>query len=221
MRWAAGLHDPPAERRHRRGAEVRPEAANTPRLSRHGTRESGVVYIAQPLDRPDDLPGRTYKIKWLGSDHAIYITINDIVQDGRRRPFEIFINSKNMEHHAWTVALNADDLGGVPPRRRRSRSWSRKLKAVFDPRGGQWMEGRYVRRCWRRSAASSTPSDHRVRLAPTVSSGRWAEDRRAAPAAGGDPATSPGDPAAATGAAAPVELRRSRSRIRSGFATPA
>src|SRR5690349_4888523 len=68
-------------------------------------REAGVVYIAQPLDRPEDLPGRTYKIKWPGSDHAIYITINDVMQDGRRRPFEIFINSKNMEHYAWTVAL--------------------------------------------------------------------------------------------------------------------
>jgi ribonucleoside-diphosphate reductase alpha chain len=68
------------------------------------TRDS-VVYIAQPLDRPEDLPGKTYKIKWPGSDHAIYITINDVIQDGRRRPFEIFINSKNMEHYAWTVAL--------------------------------------------------------------------------------------------------------------------
>src|SRR3546814_15232620 len=65
----------------------------------------GVVYMTQPLDRPEALPGHTYKIKWPESDHAIYITIYDVVQDGRRRPFEVFINSKNMEHYAWTVGL--------------------------------------------------------------------------------------------------------------------
>ncbi|HWC63866.1 MAG TPA: adenosylcobalamin-dependent ribonucleoside-diphosphate reductase, partial [Rhizomicrobium sp.] len=56
-----------------------------------------VVYMTRPFDRPETLPGRTYKIKWLESDHAFYITINDIEKDGRRRPFEVFINSKNME----------------------------------------------------------------------------------------------------------------------------
>jgi ribonucleoside-diphosphate reductase alpha chain len=61
--------------------------------------------MTQPLDRPEVLPGETYKIKWPDSDHAIYITINDIEKDGRRRPFEVFINSKNMEHYAWTLAL--------------------------------------------------------------------------------------------------------------------
>src|SRR3546814_18450073 len=65
----------------------------------------GVVYMTQPLDRPEALPGNTYKIKWPESDHAIYITINDVIQDGRRRPFEVFINSKKMEHYAWTVGL--------------------------------------------------------------------------------------------------------------------
>src|SRR5712671_2829575 len=65
----------------------------------------GVVYMTQPLSRPEALPGQTYKIRWPDSEHALYITLNDIVQDGRRRPFEVFINSKNMEHYAWTVAL--------------------------------------------------------------------------------------------------------------------
>ncbi|WP_230549514.1 adenosylcobalamin-dependent ribonucleoside-diphosphate reductase [Reyranella aquatilis] len=105
--------------------------------------ESGVVYIAQPLDRPQDLPGRTYKIKWPGSDHAIYITINDLMQDGRRRPFEIFINSKNMEHYAWTVALTRM-ISAVFRRGGDVSFVVEELKAVFDPRGGQWMEGRYV-----------------------------------------------------------------------------
>jgi len=52
----------------------------------------GVVYMTQPLDRPGALPGSTYKVRWPESDHAIYITINDIIQDGRHRPFEVFIN---------------------------------------------------------------------------------------------------------------------------------
>ena len=102
-----------------------------------------VVYIAQPLDRPEDLPGKTYKIKWPGSDHAIYITINDVMQDGRRRPFEIFINSKNMEHYAWTVALTRM-ISAVFRRGGDVSFVVEELKAVFDPRGGQWMEGKYV-----------------------------------------------------------------------------
>ena len=85
----------------------------------------GVVYMTQPLNRPEALPGNTYKIAWPESEHALYITINDIVQDGRRRPFEIFINSKNMEHYAWTVGADAHDQRRVPPRRRRVASWSR------------------------------------------------------------------------------------------------
>ena len=89
------------------------------------------------------LPGFTYKLKWPDCDHAIYITINDIVQDGRRRPFEIFINSKNMEHYAWTVALTRM-ISAVFRRGGDVSFVVEELKAVFDPRGGQWMEGRYV-----------------------------------------------------------------------------
>ena len=123
--------------------EVKPaEARSVPALV-PATRESGVVYIAQPLDRPEELPGRTYKIKWPGSDHAIYITINDVMQDGRRRPFEIFINSKNMKHYAWTVALTRM-ISAVFRRGGDVSFVVEELKAVFDPRGGQWMEGRYV-----------------------------------------------------------------------------
>ncbi|VAW17342.1 Ribonucleotide reductase of class II (coenzyme B12-dependent) [hydrothermal vent metagenome] len=109
-----------------------------------------VVYLAQPLDRDRVLPGFTYKLKWPDSDHAIYITINDLVesgngpaQGGRRRPFEIFINSKNMEHYAWTVALTRM-ISAVFRRGGDVSFVVEELKAVFDPRGGQWMEGRYV-----------------------------------------------------------------------------
>jgi len=103
----------------------------------------GVVYMTQPLNRPEELPGRTYKIRWPDTDHAIYITLNDIVQDGRRRPFEIFINSKNMEHYAWTVALTRM-ISAVFRRGGDVSFVVDELKAVFDPRGGQWMGGHYV-----------------------------------------------------------------------------
>jgi ribonucleoside-diphosphate reductase alpha chain len=102
-----------------------------------------VVYMSQPLSRPEALPGQTYKINWPESEHAMYITINDVVQDGRRRPFEIFINSKNMEHYAWTVALTRM-ISAVFRRGGDVSFVVEEMKAVFDPRGGAWMDGRYV-----------------------------------------------------------------------------
>jgi len=103
----------------------------------------GVVYMTQPLSRPEALPGQTYKIRWPDSEHALYITLNDIVQDGRRRPFEVFINSKNMEHYAWTVALTRM-ISAVFRRGGDVSFVVEEMKAVFDPRGGAWMEGKYV-----------------------------------------------------------------------------
>jgi ribonucleoside-diphosphate reductase alpha chain len=103
----------------------------------------GVVYMTQPLSRPEALPGQTYKVRWPDSEHALYITLNDIIQDGRRRPFEIFINSKNMEHYAWTVALTRM-ISAVFRRGGDVSFVVEEMKAVFDPRGGAWMEGRYV-----------------------------------------------------------------------------
>ena len=105
--------------------------------------EGSVVYMSEPLERPEVLPGRTYKLRWPESDHAIYITINDIIQDGRRRPFEIFINSKNMEHYAWTLALTRM-ISAVFRRGGDVSFVVEELKAVFDPRGGSWMGGKYV-----------------------------------------------------------------------------
>ncbi len=102
-----------------------------------------VVYLSEPLDRPAALEGQTYKVKWPGSEHALYITINDIVTAGHRRPFEVFINSKNMEHFAWTVALTRM-ISAVFRRGGDISFVVEELKAVFDPRGGAWMDGRYI-----------------------------------------------------------------------------
>jgi ribonucleoside-diphosphate reductase alpha chain len=123
------LEAPPAEVRTARAKDV--------------YEAGGVVYMTQPLDRPEALPGRTYKLRWPESEHAIYVTINDIVQDGRRRPFEVFINSKNMEHYAWTVGLTR--MVSAVFRRGGDVSFVvEELKAVFDPRGGAWIDGHYV-----------------------------------------------------------------------------
>ena len=102
-----------------------------------------VVYMSDPLDRPTELEGATYKLKWPDSNHAIYVTVNDIVLNGHRRPFEVFINSKNMEHFAWTVALTRM-ISAVFRRGGDVSFVVEELKAVFDPRGGAWMGGKYV-----------------------------------------------------------------------------
>ena len=113
--------------------------AQAPLLAQDGE----VIYLSEPLDRPAALEGSTYKVKWPGSEHALYITINDIVIAGHRRPFEVFINSKNMEHFAWTVALTRM-ISAVFRRGGDISFVVEELKAVFDPRGGAWMEGKYI-----------------------------------------------------------------------------
>ncbi|MEM1302621.1 MAG: adenosylcobalamin-dependent ribonucleoside-diphosphate reductase, partial [Pseudomonadota bacterium] len=102
-----------------------------------------VVYMSEPLDRPEELEGATYKLKWPDSNHAIYVTVNDIRLNGKRRPFEVFINSKNMEHYAWTVALTRM-ISAVFRRGGDVSFVVEELKAVFDPRGGAWMGGKYI-----------------------------------------------------------------------------
>ncbi len=106
--------------------------------------QATIEHKAPPLTpRPEHLIGSTYKIKWPESEHALYVTVNDIDDEGRRRPFEIFVNSKNMEHYAWTLALTRM-ISAVFRRGGDVTFVAEELKAVFDPRGGAWMNGRYV-----------------------------------------------------------------------------
>ena len=102
-----------------------------------------IIYMSEPLDRPSTLDGNTYKIKWPDSEHAIYVTINDIIVNDKRRPFEVFINSKNMEHFAWTVGLTRM-ISAVFRRGGDVSFVVDELKAVFDPRGGAWVGGKYI-----------------------------------------------------------------------------
>ncbi len=113
--------------------------SSTEPMTPHGD----VIYMSEPLDRPQSLEGHTYKLKWPDSEHAIYLTVNDIIINGHRRPFEVFINSKNMEHFAWTVALTRM-ISAVFRRGGDVSFVVEELKAVFDPRGGAWIKGKYI-----------------------------------------------------------------------------
>ncbi len=105
---------------------------------------STVHQMFQPLERPEFLKGHTYKLNWPESEHALYVTLNDFLDDnGRERPFEVFINSKNMEHYAWTVAL-CRMISAVFRRGGDVSFVVEELKNVFDPRGGHWVGGKYV-----------------------------------------------------------------------------
>ncbi|MBF0368463.1 MAG: TSCPD domain-containing protein [Magnetococcales bacterium] len=95
----------------------------------------------QPLlQRPEDLEGATYKVKTPLSEHALYVTINDVVVNGQRRPFEIFINSKNMENFSWIVALTRV-LSAVFRHGGDATFLVEELRSVFDPRGGYFKPG--------------------------------------------------------------------------------
>jgi len=93
--------------------------------------------------RPEALQGSTYKIKTGGSEHAMYVSMTYIEEDGKKRPYEVFMNSKNMEHFAWTVALTRM-ISAIFRRGGDVSFVVEELKAVFDPRGGSWVKGRYI-----------------------------------------------------------------------------
>lgn len=97
----------------------------------------------EPARRSEKLDGTTYKLKWPDTAHAHYVTINNSTDGQEVRPFEIFINSKNMDHYAWTLALTRM-ISAVFRRGGDVSFVAEELKAVFDPRGGAWVEGRYL-----------------------------------------------------------------------------
>jgi len=104
-----------------------------------------VVQLGEPLSRPDKLVGNTYKIKTPVTDHALYITINDVIMNEgtpqeHRRPFEIFINSKNMEHFQWIVALTRV-MSAVFRKGGDLTFLVEELHSVFDPKGGYFKKG--------------------------------------------------------------------------------
>lgn len=118
----------------------RADAAAAPERSK-----AEVIHMHEKVERPDTLIGSTYKIKSPLFEHALYVTINDIVlnpstEHESRRPFEIFINSKNMDHFQWIVALTRI-MSAVFRKGGDVTFLVEELKAVFDPRGGYFKAG--------------------------------------------------------------------------------
>jgi len=104
-----------------------------------------IVQMHESVKRPEMLLGSTYKVKTPLSEHALYMTINDIVlnqgtEHELRRPFEIFINSKNMDHFMWVVALTRV-ISAVFRKGGDCTFLVEELKAVFDPKGGYFKAG--------------------------------------------------------------------------------
>ena len=107
--------------------------------------EDNVVQLHEKLMRPEMLIGSTYKVKTPLSEHALYVTINDIIlnhntENELRRPFEIFINSKNMDHFQWIVALTRI-ISAVFRKGGDVTFLVEELRSVFDPRGGYFKKG--------------------------------------------------------------------------------
>lgn len=153
-----GVEKPGAEQREAAAAAVatpvpaaaepaapKPPAAVAP-SAKEVTKESAkVIRMHEKLERPEVLIGSTYKVKTPVSDHAMYVTINDIIlnegtEHEQRRPFEIFINSKNLDHYQWIVALTRI-MSAVFRKGGDVTFLVEELKAVFDPRGGYWQPG--------------------------------------------------------------------------------
>lgn len=124
-------------------AENTPPAAPVTEVAE--ARTDNVVHMHEKLERPPMLTGSTYKIKTPQTEHALYVTINDIVlnpgtEHELRRPFEMFINSKNMDHFQWIVALTR--IASAVFRKGGDVTFLvAELHSVFDPRGGYFKKG--------------------------------------------------------------------------------
>jgi len=111
----------------------------------NGETASNVIHLHEKIERPETLDGATYKLKTPLTEHALYVTINDIVlnrgtEHELRRPFEIFINSKNMDHFQWIVALTRI-ISAVFRKGGDVTFLVEELRSVFDPRGGYFKKG--------------------------------------------------------------------------------
>jgi hypothetical protein len=131
---------------HKPGEEVQAQVpAEVPVTNTAPVEEQAVEQMNERLERPDVLEGSTYKIKSPLFEHALYVTINDVVLNAgteheSRRPFEVFINSKNMDHFQWAVALTRI-MSAVFRKGGDVTFIVEELKAVFDPRGGYFKAG--------------------------------------------------------------------------------
>lgn len=130
------------------GYQVKDKADQPQTEKKGGPKKAEIIRMHEKVERPEGmecLEGATYKIRTPLDDHALYVTINDIVlnmgtEHEQRRPFEIFINSKNMDHFQWIVALTRV-MSAVFRKGGDVTFMSEELQAVFDPKGGYFKPG--------------------------------------------------------------------------------
>ncbi len=113
--------------------------------NRRAEDRNNVIQMHEKLERPEMLLGSTYKITTPLSEHALYVTVNDVILNGGtehelRRPFEMFINSKNMDHFQWIVALTRI-ISAVFRKGGDVVFLVEELRSVFDPHGGYFKKG--------------------------------------------------------------------------------
>jgi len=125
--------------------EEEPEAVASDAIENEGLTTADVIHMHEKLERPEMLLGSTYKVKTPLSEHALYVTINDVIlnegtEHQLRRPFEVFINSKNMDHFQWIVALTRI-ISAVFRKGGDVTFLVDELRSVFDPRGGYFKKG--------------------------------------------------------------------------------
>ncbi len=133
------------EEEKQRVEEAEAEAQAKATAAAEEERQSNIIQMHESVERPEMLIGSTYKIKTPDTEHAMYITINDIflnqgTEHEQRRPFEIFINSKNMEHFQWILALTR--ITSAVFRKGGDVTFLiDEMRAIFDPKGGYWKKG--------------------------------------------------------------------------------
>jgi len=120
-------------------------AVEAPSSAEKDESTSNVIHMHEKLERPEMLLGSTYKVKTPLTEHALYVTVNDVVlnqgtEHELRRPFEVFINSKNMDHFQWIVALTRI-ISAVFRKGGDVTFLVEELHSVFDPRGGYFKRG--------------------------------------------------------------------------------
>ena len=132
------------------GYKVQKENDATEQQNNNADIDSNVVHMHELVERPEQLLGSTYKLKTPEhiSEHSLFITINDIIlnqgtEHELRRPFEVFINSKSLEHYQWIVALTRI-MSAVFRKGGDVTFMVEELRSVFDPKGGYWDQGKYV-----------------------------------------------------------------------------
>ena len=125
--------------------EAEPEAVAPEVIANDELATADIIHMHEKLERPEMLIGSTYKVKTPLSEHALYVTINDVIlnedtEHHLRRPFEVFINSKNMDHFQWIVALTRI-ISAVFRKGGDVTFLVDELRSVFDPRGGYFKKG--------------------------------------------------------------------------------